>query len=311
MAEAPRPGSPDPADGPPAALPDGDTLRELIMTKEKELHDINEYRIVQLEALVRERDTALGDAHTKLVKLKDDFGYNLRLIEERDAELATYDTSFQAAKASLRDKEVQLSEARMQLAEREGAYKEEQKRLGEQEAFWQAKLKDARDELDGARWSMEQEMRRARDEADAMRRDLQRQQRERDEDLDAQRREISGTFDEVMRQRDLEARSRDDALRAQLREAEARAPELARTVERLEKENRALDRAAEDAGAKLRDVVDGELVEEVYEPPAGAPSAQGGGDVSALRHELGTLKSDLADMKDMVRALLAQGMAKK
>ena len=49
MAEAPRPGSPDPADGPPAALPDGDTLRELIMTKEKELHDINEYRIVQLE----------------------------------------------------------------------------------------------------------------------------------------------------------------------------------------------------------------------------------------------------------------------
>ena len=99
----------DPADGAPAALPDGDTLRELIMTKEKELHDINEYRIVQLEALVRERDTALGDAHAKLVKLKDDFGYNLRLIEERDAELATYDTSFQAAKASLRDKEVQLS----------------------------------------------------------------------------------------------------------------------------------------------------------------------------------------------------------
>ena len=75
----------------------------------------------------------------------------------------------------MRDKEVEISELRMQLAERDGAYKEEQKRLAEQEAYWQAKLKEARDEIDASRWSQEQEMRRWRDEADAMRRDLQRQ----------------------------------------------------------------------------------------------------------------------------------------
>ena len=39
-----------------------------------------------------------------------------------------------------------------------------------------------------------------------------------------------------MRQRDVEARSRDDTLRKQLRDVEARAAESARALERAEKE---------------------------------------------------------------------------
>ena len=117
MAEAPRPGSPDPADGPPAALPDGDTLRELIMTKEKELHDINEYRIQTLESLLAEKERDANEAKQRMSKLKDDFTYNLRLLEERDAELERYDASFTHMKAVLRDRDVEISELKIASAE--------------------------------------------------------------------------------------------------------------------------------------------------------------------------------------------------
>ena len=53
--------------------------------KEKELHDINEYRIATLESLVQERDRDLTEHKAKLGKLKEDFTYNLKLLEERDA----------------------------------------------------------------------------------------------------------------------------------------------------------------------------------------------------------------------------------
>lgn len=88
-------------------------LRNLILTKEKELHDINEYRIETLEQvsvldsalaclgclmlmvlshsyhlqMLRERDRLLDELTGKMRKLKEDFQYNLSLIEERDNEL--------------------------------------------------------------------------------------------------------------------------------------------------------------------------------------------------------------------------------
>lgn len=87
-------------------------LRNLILAKEKELHDINQFRIDTLEQvtshvflacplacmhrlsqgrrpvqMLHERDRVIAELGDKMRKLKEDFHYNLALIEERDAEL--------------------------------------------------------------------------------------------------------------------------------------------------------------------------------------------------------------------------------
>jgi len=62
-------------------------LGGLIQQKERELHDINEYRLHTLESLIADKERESEAARERLAKLKDDFTYNLRLLEERDAEL--------------------------------------------------------------------------------------------------------------------------------------------------------------------------------------------------------------------------------
>ena len=95
MAEpSPSPTAPTPyaGAGPPSsallsATPPPSHLRGLILQKEKELHDINEYRIHTLESLLSEKEREVGEGKQRLSKLKEDFTYNLKLLEERDAEL--------------------------------------------------------------------------------------------------------------------------------------------------------------------------------------------------------------------------------
>ncbi|GLE05521.1 hypothetical protein PINS_up014544 [Pythium insidiosum] len=138
-------------------------IRSLILEKEKELHDINEYRIRTLETLLREKESAAQAYKHKFVKLQEDFKYNLKLLEGRDEELALYDTNFAALKSVVRDREADVSELKAQIADLQSDLKQEQKRVAEQDAYYQQKLKDARAQMEGARWNFDEELRRARE----------------------------------------------------------------------------------------------------------------------------------------------------
>ena len=52
------------------------------------------FRIQSLEASCEEKEKQLNEERGKFSKLKEDFKYNLKLLEERDAELDRYDASF-------------------------------------------------------------------------------------------------------------------------------------------------------------------------------------------------------------------------
>ena len=62
-------------------------ISQLIRIKEKELHEIHDQRCIQLEQLVNDRDILLIDASKRFEQLKDDFQYNLALLEARDHEI--------------------------------------------------------------------------------------------------------------------------------------------------------------------------------------------------------------------------------
>ncbi|RLN49784.1 hypothetical protein BBJ29_004311 [Phytophthora kernoviae] len=206
-------------------------IRSLILEKEKELHDINEYRIRTLEALLRDKETAANAAKQKLSKLQEDFKYNLKLLEGRDEELALYDANFASLKNVLRDREAELSELRAREAELQVELQRAKQRSDEQEVQYQQKLKDARAQMEGARWKFDDELRRQQDALEAQRRNSERALREKDEDVETQRRELSVTFDDVMRQRETEFKRTTDELQAKVRDLELKNKAMARDVD--------------------------------------------------------------------------------
>ncbi|KAL4138223.1 hypothetical protein PRIC2_001730 [Phytophthora ramorum] len=206
-------------------------IRSLILEKEKELHDINEYRIRTLEALLRDKETAANAAKQKLSKLQEDFKYNLKLLEGRDEELALYDANFASLKNVLRDREAELSEIRAREAELQAEVQRVKQRADDQETQYQQKLKDARAQMEGARWKFDDELRRQQDAMETQRRTTERQLREKDEDVETQRRELSVTFDEVMRQRETEFKRMRDELQTKSRELELKNKALAREAD--------------------------------------------------------------------------------
>ena len=70
---------------------DEHSLRNLAEEKEKEWRGIQEKRIEALEKAVKQKTHDLGEEKTKFAQLKEDFKYNFKLLEERDAELEKYE----------------------------------------------------------------------------------------------------------------------------------------------------------------------------------------------------------------------------
>ncbi|KAF1779095.1 hypothetical protein GQ600_5857 [Phytophthora cactorum] len=248
-------------------------IRSLILEKEKELHDINEYRIRTLEALLRDKETAVTTAKQKLSKLQEDFKYNLKLLEGRDEELALYDANFASLKNVLRDREAELSEIRAREAEIQAELQRSKQRAGEQEVQYQQKLKDARARMEGSKWKFDDELRRQEDTMETLRRNTERQLREKDEDIENQRRELTVTLDDVMRQRETEfkrklelknkALTRDtDAQRVRAEELKTKNENLQQMLQENDKEMKSLEWTLADVKA-AKDVKIGELESEV------------------------------------------------
>lgn len=64
-----------------------DDLAQHIAKTEQNLREYHDLRVGKLEALVEERDQLLLESSRRFEKLKDDFEYNLSLIQARDVEI--------------------------------------------------------------------------------------------------------------------------------------------------------------------------------------------------------------------------------
>ena len=79
-----------------------DDLTAFVRHKEKELHDINEYRVEKLEVGVLEKERTIKDVVKKFQALKEDFEFNLALLEARDSEIARLEKNNELLSSNLR-----------------------------------------------------------------------------------------------------------------------------------------------------------------------------------------------------------------
>lgn len=118
----------------------GQDIRAVIAAKEQELRNINEYRLQTLEQAVVEKDATIEEQLIKIDKLKEDFQYNLKLIEDRDTELERYDTMFNNFKEVIRTKDVEISELRIQVTETADVANSEGQKAAEMDSFYKSKM---------------------------------------------------------------------------------------------------------------------------------------------------------------------------
>ena len=141
-------------------LPVNDKFHSLIMTKERELHDINEYRMNTLQSLLNEKEGIAQNLQQKFTQLKSDFNFNMKLIEDRDRELDRYEGVIKQLQEKIVELGEDLGRKDGELVERVSENKAEVARSQEQDNFWKGKVKESRDEVDRLRWEGEESRRR-------------------------------------------------------------------------------------------------------------------------------------------------------
>ncbi|ETV96228.1 hypothetical protein, variant [Aphanomyces invadans] len=277
-----------------AAPPETNNIRSLILEKEKELHDINEYRIRTLEGLLKEKEQAMQGYKQKFYKLQDDFKYNLKLLEGRDEELAMYDSNFATLKIVVRDRESEVSELKIQLADLQNDLKMEKQKGSEGDMYMQQKLKEVRGAMESTRWSYDEDMRKAKEEIESLKRRHDRELREKDEDIESIRRELTVTFDEVLRQREQEFRAAHDDVGGKARDLELKVKSMGRENDTLKERNHDLRRKVD------------ELVDQLAESDKAQKALQWEvADVRALKEaKISELEQETIELQTVKQALL-------
>lgn len=64
-----------------------DNLADLLIKKEKELQNLGKLRLNQLETQIARKDKRIEEMQDKLIRMQNDFNYNLKLLEDKDADL--------------------------------------------------------------------------------------------------------------------------------------------------------------------------------------------------------------------------------
>ncbi|CAH0522139.1 unnamed protein product [Peronospora belbahrii] len=200
-----------------------ENIRSIILSKEKELHDINAYRICTLETLLRDKERAAKTAEERLWKLQEDSDYNLKLLEGRDEELARIHAQCDLLKNSLKDRKTEVSESREREVKSQAELQIAEERGQELQLLYQEKLRDAHIQvttckLDG---DDDDDLRSQHEDVlETQRRNFEQKLREKDDEMERQRRELTVTFDNVMRQRETELKRESEELRTKVREVE-------------------------------------------------------------------------------------------
>lgn len=79
-------------------------VRSAILQRQREMNDLTEYKFKSLENVIKQKDMDLNMERQKYKNLKEDFEYNLKLLEGRDDELARYDSTFANLKRIIAEK---------------------------------------------------------------------------------------------------------------------------------------------------------------------------------------------------------------
>ena len=226
-----------------------DCVKDLLTRKESELMALRSRRVSDLESRVERGATELAQLRSRMHQLREDFQYNLNLLDERDRELERYDAQFARAATEAEDSARQVREARLAAQEAVSESRRWQQRASESEAHHARRVAEMRDSVERERFNRDEALLRQREEFDAHKRALMRQIAERDELLETAksdaREAVAAEARRVKEGADVEKHDADAEASARKAEKEA----LERRVEEARRRVAAAEQEADAARA--------------------------------------------------------------
>lgn len=157
---------------------------------EQRLNQLNA-RAADIEERLRGKETELAQTRTQFQQLTADFRYNLKLLEDRDAELERLDGAVVTHRASAEKAEQALAAARAAASEKDAELRRQKARVGELEAYHAEKVERLRKQTDEARYARDDALQRQKDDFANLERALVRQVEEQKAALETERREAA------------------------------------------------------------------------------------------------------------------------
>uniref|UniRef100_A0AAZ3PUE1 Coiled-coil domain-containing protein 57 n=1 Tax=Oncorhynchus tshawytscha TaxID=74940 RepID=A0AAZ3PUE1_ONCTS len=206
---------------------DGADLDTQLACKEKEWKELQTLRVQQQDVSLRDAQEQLSLLRERFQQLKEDFCFNLAVLEERDRELERYDAMAARAQATETARQEELSQLRIQIAK----LQEERESEAREVRHSQQRAAEHRLQLERLQSGQAGDLQKQRAEYDGMKRDLQRRVQEVEGQLALQKQEMMTDFDNEMRQREHEFNLRMDEMRAVVLSHELRVKLLSKETE--------------------------------------------------------------------------------
>ncbi|XP_030151753.1 coiled-coil domain-containing protein 57 [Lynx canadensis] len=225
--------------------PSEQALGQLLARKEEEWRALRAHRCQLQEAALQDAHSQLHEAQGALRRLREDFVYNLQVLDERDRELERYDTAFAQARAREEARQAEVSELRVEAARLRRALASEARRLDDLQRRHQLNLEEHRLELERAHSEKNGEIDQQREQYENLKWRLERKLEELDGELALQRQELLLELESEMQKREHEFRLQADRMSNEVLTHELK-------VKLLDKELAALKEAAARAAESLR-----------------------------------------------------------
>ncbi|XP_026170544.1 coiled-coil domain-containing protein 57 isoform X2 [Mastacembelus armatus] len=214
---------------------DGDSgLRDLeaqLASKEREWKELQAVRVYQLESSLRKAQEECSSLRERYQRLKEDFQFNLAILDERERELERYDSMTARALTVEHNRQEEWNKLRMQVT------KLEEQRAREAEE-WQEKLSVSQNsaaqhrlQLDELKRSMAAEIQKQTEEFGRIQQGLQCRIQQVEGELTLERQEMSATFDSDLRQQEHEFNMQMDEMRAVVLSHELKVKLLSKEIE--------------------------------------------------------------------------------
>ncbi|KAM6899166.1 coiled-coil domain-containing protein 57 [Lycodopsis pacificus] len=207
---------------------DGDSglgdLEAQLASKEKEWKELLATRDHQLESSLNKAQEECFSLRERYQKLREDFQFNLAILDERDRELERFDALTARALTVEHDRQGELNRLRVQVSELEKQRATETEERQEQ-------LSRGRLQLDQLKRSKAGEIQKQTEEYERMEWDLQRRIQEVEGELTLQRQEITAASDCKLREREHEFNLKMDEMRTVLLSCQLKVKLLSKETE--------------------------------------------------------------------------------
>ncbi|XP_023678429.2 coiled-coil domain-containing protein 57 isoform X1 [Paramormyrops kingsleyae] len=212
------------------AMQDED-LEVQLAHKEKECKELQGRWIQQLEGALRDTRAQLSAERARFLQLREDFLYNLRVLEERDHQLDHYDAMAARLGSSENARRAEISELRIQIDKLQEAVATEARVREELQLQHKQKLAEHQLRLERVQSMKDREIERHREEYEVLKRELERRIQEVQGELALQKQELIMEFDNELKRREREFSLRRDEMSSAVYSHELKVGLLSREVE--------------------------------------------------------------------------------